>query len=370
MAPTVLIAAGGTAGHLFPAQSLAAELVARGWRIHLATDHRVDAYGGDFPADQVHIIQSATMTRSPLGLLQAVSRLATGFVQSWLLVRRLRPAAAVGFGGYPTLPPILAAARAGVPAIVHDQNAVLGRANRFLAPRVAFVATSVADVAGLQNITAEIVETGNPVRPAVRRAAKVPYGRRTPDQPFNLLVFGGSQGAHFLSELLPAALGRLAEEVRVRLRVVQQCRAEDLPAVETAYAALGLAFEVHAFFDDLPQRIAEAHLIVSRSGASTCAELTAIGRPAIMLPLPGAIDQDQTANAKRIDDAGGGWMIEQADMTADRLCAMLRTMVEDPDQLATAAANARGLARLDAAERLADLVERAAGVRVMRETTA
>ncbi len=358
-----LLAAGGTGGHLFPAEALAIALSARGWRIQLATDHRVDSYGDDFPAEAVHMIRSATVTGSLTQIAGAAFRLGAGLVQSWRLVRRLRPNVAVGFGGYPTLPPILAAVRAGIPTIVHDQNAVLGRANRFLAARVDFVATSVAGVKGAEAASDRVVETGNPVRPAVGEAAKVAYPDRAPGDTFRLLVFGGSQGARFLSELLPAAIAELPDALRRRVTIVQQSRGEDLDLVKDAYQALGVGAELHQFFDDLPRRMAECHLVISRSGASTCAELTVIGRPAIMVPLPGALDQDQAENASRIDEAGGGWMVAQSEMTPQRLAAMLTEFVAAPAKLSGAAGRARALARADGAERLADLVERAASGR-------
>ena len=357
----ILIAAGGTAGHLFPGQALATVLRARGWPIHLATDHRATNYGGDFPADEIHIVPSATITRQPLQMARAVVRLGAGFVRSWRMVRRVRPAVAVGFGGYPTLPPILAATRAGIPTIVHDQNAVLGRANRFLADRVAFVATSVAEVKGAADVKAEIVETGNPVREAVRLAAAIPYPERTPDAPLQLLVFGGSQGARFLSDTVPAAVASLPEEARARLRIVQQCRPEDVARVRQAYDEAGVAADLHDFIADLPARMAAAHLVVCRSGASTTTELTGIGRPAIMVPLPGALDQDQAANAALIDAAGGGWKVDQSGLNPEGLAGMLTRFVAEPGTLADAAARAKALGRLDGAERLADLVERAAG---------
>lgn len=367
-----LLAAGGTGGHLFPAQALAAALIARGWRVHLATDHRAEGYGGDFPAEAMHIIPSATVTRSIPGMTRALWRMGRGLMQSWRLVRTIRPAVAVGFGGYPTLPPMLAAARAHVPTIIHDQNAVLGRANRFLARRVDYLATSVAGVTGAAGLAAHIVETGNPVRPAVAEAAATPYPQRAADAPFNLLVFGGSQGASFLSDLVPAAVATLDAGLRSRLAIVQQCRKDDLDKVRERYQGLGVTAELLPFFTDLPRRMAASHAVVSRSGASTCAELAAIGRPAVMIPLPGAIDQDQTANARLIAQAGGGWMVEQAELTPERLGAMLTDFIAAPEALAEAAGKARTLGRLDAAERLADLVERAAeaGALVNPETHA
>ena len=355
-----LLAAGGTGGHLFPAEALALELRRRGWRIHLATDHRVETYGQDFPAEEVHLIASATLTREPIAFVTGLMRLGVGLVQAWSLVGRLKPAVAVGFGGYPTLPPILAASRRHVPTVIHDQNAVIGRANGFLAPLATVIATSQAEVRGTAKVRAKLVQTGNPVRPAVLAAAKRPYPAPTADGRFCLLVFGGSQGARFLSDLVPAAVALLREAARARLAVVQQCRPEDIARVETAYSELGVKACLAPFFHDLPQRIANSQVIVCRSGASTTAELTVIGRPAIMVPLPGALDQDQKANAMVLAAAGGGWMVEQKDMTPDRLAADLTGLMADPARLAAAAAAAKKTGRPDAVARLADVVERVA----------
>jgi UDP-N-acetylglucosamine--N-acetylmuramyl-(pentapeptide) pyrophosphoryl-undecaprenol N-acetylglucosamine transferase len=360
MTGVILVAAGGTGGHLFPAEALAVALGARGWRIHLATDHRVDAYGQDFPAEKIHIVPSATITKSPVAAVRAFIQLAKGFIDARRLVREIAPSAAIGFGGYPTLPPILAAARAHVPTVIHEANAVLGRANRFLGSRVTAIATSVAQVGGAGALAARMVETGNPVRLAVLEAADIPYPVRRPDDEFRLLVFGGSQGARFMADLVPPALAWLPDDIRRRVKVTQQCRSEDLARVAAAYRAMGLQPTLEPFFRALPRRIAESHLVVCRAGASTVGELTVIGRPAIMVPLPHALDQDQKANAEGLARAGGGWMIEQKDMTPERLASDLVGMIEDPDRLTAAAAAARSLGRPDAVERLADLVERVA----------
>ena len=360
MGGIVLLAAGGTGGHLFPAEALALELNKRGWRIHLATDTRVEAYGQDFPAEETHLIASATLTREPVAFVRGVLRLGIGFLQARSLIRRLKPNVAVGFGGYPTLPPILAAAHAHVPTVIHDQNAVIGRANGFLAPRVTAIATSQPQVRGTEKVREKITQTGNPVRPAVLAAAETPYPTPTADGPFRLLVFGGSQGARFMSDLVPPAIALLPEAARGRLAIVQQCRPEDMARVEAAYKDLGVAAELQPFFRDLPQRIADSHLVICRSGASTIAELTVIGRPAIMVPLPGALDQDQKANAMVLAAAGGGWMVEQKDMTPEHLAKNLSILMADPAGLSAAAAAARKSGRPDAVARLADVVERVA----------
>jgi UDP-N-acetylglucosamine--N-acetylmuramyl-(pentapeptide) pyrophosphoryl-undecaprenol N-acetylglucosamine transferase len=360
VAGLALIAAGGTGGHLFPAESLALALKARGWRVHLATDHRVETYGHDFPAEKIHFIQSATITRSPVAAARAVASLAWGAVQSRLMVGRVKPNVAIGFGGYPTVPPILAAHMAGVPTIVHEQNAVLGRANRFLAKRVTRLATSFAKVGGTESLTGKVVQTGNPVRPAVREAARTAYPARGAKDDFRLLVFGGSQGARFFSDTMPAAVALIGNDNQRRLKLTQQCRPEDIARVRQAYELMGVSAELQPFFNDMPRRIADSHLVISRSGASTCAELAVIGRPAIMVPLPHALDQDQKANATVLAEAGGGWLIDQAALTAPRLAGEVGRFIQEPERLVVAAAAAKGQGRPDAVDRLADLVEQVA----------
>jgi UDP-N-acetylglucosamine--N-acetylmuramyl-(pentapeptide) pyrophosphoryl-undecaprenol N-acetylglucosamine transferase len=360
LAGLVLIAAGGTGGHLFPAESLALALKARGWRVHLATDHRVEGYGHDFPAEKIHFIQSATITRSPVAAAKAVAALAWGAVQSRILVARIKPSVVIGFGGYPTVPPLMAAASAKVPTIVHEQNAVLGRANRFLAKRVTRLATSFPKVGGTESLTAKVVQTGNPVRPAVREAAATQYPVRAAADPFRLLVFGGSQGARFFSDLMPAAVALMGKDMQALLKLTQQCRPEDIARVRQGYELLGVSADLQPFFSDMPKRIAGSHLVVSRSGASTCAELAVIGRAAIMVPLPHALDQDQKANATVLAEAGGGWLIDQAALTPARLAGEIVRYMKEPERLTVAATAAKGQGRPDAVDRLADLVEQVA----------
>jgi UDP-N-acetylglucosamine--N-acetylmuramyl-(pentapeptide) pyrophosphoryl-undecaprenol N-acetylglucosamine transferase len=356
----VLLVAGGTGGHLFPAQSLAATLAERSWRVHLATDHRVEAYGRDFPAEQIHIIPSATITREPIAAVRGVWRLGVGMVVSLQTVKTVAPAVAVGFGGYPTVPPILAAWLLRVPTVIHEQNGVLGRANRFLGNRATAIATGFPTVAGAGHLVERMVETGNPVRPAVRAAATLAYPERQSGDSFSLLVFGGSQGARFMSDLVPRAIALMPDVFRKRLRITQQCRPEDLARVTEAYNNIGVSADLEPFFRDMPERMAKSHLVVSRAGASTVAELAAIGRPAVMVPLPHALDQDQKANAQILATAGGGWMVEEKDMTPERLASDLAALIEDPARLAAAANAAGTIGRPDAVERLADLVERVA----------
>jgi UDP-N-acetylglucosamine--N-acetylmuramyl-(pentapeptide) pyrophosphoryl-undecaprenol N-acetylglucosamine transferase len=352
----VLVAAGGTGGHLFPAEALAAALGQRGVTVHLATDRRAERYGGAFRESFVHVVASETLrARNPVALARTAAKLGLGFMQARGLLARLRPAAVVGFGGYPTIPPVLAATWGGIPSVIHDANAVIGRANRLLAPRVAAIATSFPDVfAARPDLAEKATLTGNPVRPAVVAAAAIPYP--APGEALRLLVFGGSQGARVMADVVPAAIGQLDPGVRARLAIVQQARDEDLPRVRDAYARLGVTAEIAAFFADLPARLAASHLIVGRSGASTVAELSAIGRPAILVPLPGALDQDQFANAGVLEQAGGAIRMVQDAFTPRRLAAELTGLVTAPQRLAAMAAAAKSIGRLDAADRLADLV--------------
>ena len=370
MPGVILLCAGGTGGHLFPAEALAAVLKARGWTVHLATDHRVNDYARDFPAAEVHVIPSGTFTRSPVAFAKAFAALARGYLEARRTIAAVRPAAAVGFGGYPTVPPMLAAARAGVPTVIHDQNAVIGRANKFLAPRVTAIATGFEKVRGAEMFVARMVETGSPVRESVLAAAHTPYPARDAGDPFRLLVFGGSQGARFMSDLVPPAIEALPAGLRALVRVTQQCRPEDMDRVRAVYERIGVSAELQPFFADMPARIAASHLVVSRSGASTVAELGVIGRPAIMVPLPGALDQDQKANAEVMTRAGGGWMVEQRDMNSGLLAEDIAELVAHPAQLATAAQAALQVGRPHAAETLADVVEAVAARKPFKEAAA
>lgn len=356
--PSVLLAAGGTGGHLFPAQALAAELVRRGVGVDLATDTRAERYGGQFPGHRIHLIRSETLRgNSPVLLARTFGTLAIGFVDAWRLLGRLHPAVVVGFGGYPTLPPVLAASFRHVPTVIHEQNGVMGRANRLLARRVRAIATSFPGAVDRgAALAAKTTMTGNPVRPAVIAASGRPYPPLDPDGPIRLVVFGGSQGARIMSDVAPAAMAMLEPGLRKRLAIVQQAREEDSGRVREAYAAAGLGAEVASFFADLPERIAAAHLVISRAGASTVAELAAIGRPAILVPLPHALDQDQLANATVLAQAGAASVLKQSDFTPARLAEELADLASRPARFADMAAAARGVGRLDASARLADLV--------------
>ena len=361
-APLILLAAGGTGGHLFPAEALAEALARRGAVIDLATDDRAERYGKKFPARQIHVISSETVRgRDPISLARTAAKLGFGTLQAWRLLGRLRPAAVVGFGGYPTVPPVLAATLRGIPAIIHEQNAVMGRANRLLASRVAAIALSFPGVLDRESqLAAKATRTGNPVRPLVLAAAATPYAAPDPGGPLRLIAFGGSQGARIMSDIVPAAVERLEPHLQMRLSIVQQAREEDVARVRDIYARCNVGAEVAPFFTDLPARIAAGHLVISRSGASTVAELAAIGRPAILVPLPHALDQDQAANAAVLERAGGALCLRQSDFTPDRLATEITALATDPQKLVAMAAAAGSQGATDAAERLADLVLRVA----------
>jgi len=353
--PLIIVAAGGTGGHLFPAEALAIALSRRSANVDLVTDERVSRYG-EFPGHATHIVPSATFAgHNPFRIAWAMSKLGRGTIKSLRLFDRLRPAAVVGFGGYPTIPPVLAAVWRGVPTVIHEQNGVLGRANRLLARRVQAIATGFRGLlADDPHLAAKVTHTGNPIRPAAVEAAAAPYPQL--DGPLRILVFGGSQGARVMAEVVPPAIELVPMAVRARLSVAQQAREEDIARVRSAYERFGIAAEVASFFRDLPARIAASHLVISRSGASTVAELAAIGRPAILAPLPHALDHDQRSNAGMLEGAGGAIVMEQPRFTPDRVAAEVARLAAAPEKLAEMAAAARGQGVLDGADRLADLV--------------
>lgn len=357
--PSVLLAAGGTGGHLFPAFALAEELGRRDFTVHLATDTRGDRYRADFPARRIHEVPSATLGGvSPLAVTRTALTLSRGVWEAYRLLGTIAPAAVVGFGGYPTFPPLMAARMRRIPSALHEQNAVLGRANRMLASRVDLIATSFETTARLTaGFAAKTRLTGNPVRAAVAEAATVPYRLPFPGEPFSLVIFGGSQGARFFSDTVPPALALLPIGVRKRLRVVQQAREEDIDRVVSAYDASGIPARIAAFFPDLPELMAHAQLVIARAGASTVAELAALGRPSILVPLPHALDNDQLRNATELAKAGAAWCIEQKHLDPPRLAGEIERLVRDSRLLAGVAAAAKAQGRLDAVARLADLVE-------------
>ncbi len=363
MKKSIMVTAGGTGGHLFPAFSLAQELTRRGYEIDLITDMRGDRYGSDFPAREIYQVPAATITaKNPLSIAKTVMKLGKGTAMARSILKKVKPACIVGFGGYPTFPPIFAAKSLGIPAILHEQNAVMGRANRMLAGKSKAIALSFEQTIHVEGELAKKARhTGNPVRDVVIENAKIPYPALSPQGPFNLLVFGGSQGARYFSDLVPPAIALLPDEIKARLNIVQQCREEDVARVNEAYRQAGISFEISTFFANLPEIIAHSHLVLARSGASSVTELAVIGRPSILVPLPHALDNDQLRNAAFLQDAGGAICIEQKDLDAERLATDLAKMAGDPEMLQNAAMAAKGVGKPDAVQRLGDLVEEVAG---------
>jgi UDP-N-acetylglucosamine--N-acetylmuramyl-(pentapeptide) pyrophosphoryl-undecaprenol N-acetylglucosamine transferase len=360
-APTFVLAAGGTGGHLFPAQALAEQLARRGAAVCLATDRRADGFAAPAPGIEIREIHAGRLGGGPLRSVYGVAQMALGIVEARRLLRRLDPAAVVGFGGYPSVPTMLAAAQLGLPSVIHEQNAVLGRANRLMARRAERIATGFAETAGLLPADRDrAVHTGNPVRPAIRAVAgadyRPPEPGAPPGAPIELLILGGSQGARIFGDIVPPALAALPPGLRAALRVSLQARLEDCAGVSAQLDAAGIAYEVHSFFTDVPERLARAHLVICRAGASTVSELAAVGRPALLVPYPYATDDHQTANARAFADAGAGWLAPQAGLSAAVLTQLVAERLADGAGLSLAAAQARRFAVDDAAERLAAIV--------------
>ncbi|WP_313601201.1 undecaprenyldiphospho-muramoylpentapeptide beta-N-acetylglucosaminyltransferase [Rhizobium sp.] len=353
---TIVLAAGGTGGHLFPAEALGHELRNRGYAVHLVTDSRAERFAGKFPADEIHIVPSATFaSKNPVAMARTAWTLWRGLRAARKLMSRLRPLAVVGFGGYPTVPPLLASTGLGIPTLIHEQNAVMGRANKALAKRVQAIAGGFLPE-GRGEHAAKIVVTGNPVRPPVLDAAKIPYVASRGETPFRLVVFGGSQGAQFFSSAVPTAISLLEPALRERLIVTQQARKEDKDRVTSCFAKLNAPADIAPFFTDMADRLAEAHLVICRSGASTVSELSVIGRPSILVPYPYALDHDQAANAAALVAEGGAQVVAQSDLSPEKLSALLTSAMNEPDRLETMAADAKKAGKPRATEDLADLV--------------
>lgn len=355
----IVLAAGGTGGHVFPAEALARELMRRGHRLALVTDRRGDAYGGALGEIDTHRIRAGGIAgKGPLAKVKSVAELGLGTLQARSLLKELKPGAVVGFGGYASIPTMVAAGFAGIPTVLHEQNAILGRANRLLADRARAIAVSFPESRGIPaRAEGKVAHTGMPVRTKILDVRDVPYPSFTDARPFNILVLGGSQGARVLSEVIPDAMGKLSEKLRERLNITQQCRPEDLENVRGAYRRLKIDAELARFFDDVPERLAAAHLVIARSGASTVAELLAVGRPALLVPYRHAIDDHQSLNAHAVDEVGAGWLIPEPDFTAESLASRLESMFGMPMIMEKAAEAARKAGRPDATERLASLVE-------------
>lgn len=353
-----VLAAGGTGGHLIPAFALAVELERRGHHVALVTDDRGAKIPGKPDFLPAHVLPAGRLGKNPLALWKGLRAIWQGRAMALRLFESFEPSCVIGFGGYPALPALLAARSAKIPTVIHEQNAVLGRVNRFLAKRVNAIATAYGEVERLDpKLWGKVHRVGNPVRPEVLALRGDPFPEFTEDGLFRVLVTGGSQGASVLSEVVPDGLAMLPPSLRHRLQVTQQCRPEDLEAVRARYAAHEIPAELGTYFEDMQGRLAAAHLFIGRAGASTIAELTAVGRPAILIPLPIATDDHQAANTREIVAAGGARAIRQTGFTPKELAKQIQTMALHPHTLANAAHAAWNCGLPNAVSDLADLVE-------------
>ena len=359
---TIVLAAGGTGGHVFPASALASEMQSRGWRVIFVTDSRGGTVGGMEGVETYHVRAGGVAGKRIIGLLRSIPELAIGTVQAWRLLRRLTPDIVVGFGGYASVPTMLAATRCKCRTAIHEQNAVLGRANRLMASRVDAIATSYTSSKAIpEGAEAYVTHTGMPVRPEIVAASSNTYPPISDGSDVSLFVMGGSQGARVLSDVVPEAIKQLGPALRSRVNVVQQCRAEDMGRVRADYQSMGVTAELNTFFGDVPERLKRAHLLIGRAGASSVYEALCIGRPAILVPYPHAVDDHQSANAYAVAAAGAGWVMDQTMFTPENLSSRLKEMISAPRVLTSAAVCAKKTGRVDAAVRLADMVERVVG---------
>lgn len=352
----IVLAAGGTGGHVFPAEALARELLGRGLRVVLMTDQRGSRFSDDLGIP-VYRTRASSLGKGLFGKARSIMEMGIGVMQARRRLRKLHPAAVVGFGGYPSVPTLYAAAQLNIPIALHEQNAVMGRANRVMLSKAKLVATSFPHVTGLKNGgLAKLVQTGNPVRPTFASLRATPYTPISDDGPVRILVLGGSLGAKVFSQVVPQALQLMPEHLRRRIVLSQQCRKDDLEQARALFAGAGIEAELSTFFNDVPERMAASHLVICRAGGSTIAELTAIGRPSILVPFPHGHAGEQTANAEAVAEAGGAWLIPEQAFTAEALAVRLESLMALPTTLTKTAAAARAWGTISAADNLADCV--------------
>jgi len=351
------LSSGGTGGHIFPAEALAEELIRRGHQVVFITDERYKNYDGGKKKFRIEKIPAATLKGGVFAKLKSVAKILSGIIVSLKILARDRGAVVTGFGGYPSFPAIIAAKILGLKIIIHEQNAVLGGANRALEGFADVIATSFAEVNGIHfNNRQKIRFIGNPVRRAIAEIHDLPYPEIAGN--LNILIIGGSLGASVFSDVIPAALAKLSPEIRQKIKISQQARAEDVERVQKKYAEINVAAEATNFFTDVPKRLAAAHLVIARAGASTVAELAVAGRPSILVPYPDSKGDHQLYNARSLEKTGGAWVVEQRNFTPEALAFRLETIIMNPEPLHLAAENAKKVAGLKAAEKLADLVEK------------
>jgi UDP-N-acetylglucosamine--N-acetylmuramyl-(pentapeptide) pyrophosphoryl-undecaprenol N-acetylglucosamine transferase len=354
--PLIILAAGGTGGHVFPAEALARELLGRGLRVALFTDQRGGKFGDDVPVP-VYRIRARAIGKGLFGKLRSLFEMGIGVLQAGYRMRKMQPAAVVGFGGYPSAPTLYAASQLKIPIVLHEQNAVLGKANRVMMGTAKIIATSFPRVAGLKSgSSVKLVQTGNPVRAAFAALRATPQPVLTDEGPMRILVLGGSLGAKVFSQVVPQALGLMPDHLRRRIVIAQQCRKDDLENARAAFAGAGVLADLSTFFKDVPERMASSHLVICRSGGSTVAELTTVGRPSILVPFPHGHAGEQTANAEAVAEAGGAWLIPEQAFTPEALAVRLESLMALPDTLTKTATAARAWGRVTAADNLADCV--------------
>ena len=357
-----VLAAGGTGGHMVPAHALAAELAARGHGVLVITDARGAKIPGLFDKIAVHELPAGRLGGGPISWIKATFAVLAGRREAIRLYRDHPPQAVVGFGGYPAFPALLAARALDIPTVLHEQNAVLGRVNRLLAGGATAIGTAYPEIERLKPGPSDrLVLVGNPVRAEIARIGEMPFPPFDEVAPLKILVTGGSQGATILGKVVPSGLGMLEPSLRRRLQVVQQCRPDDIEEIRARYAELGIPAELMTYILDMPEKLADAHLVIGRAGASTIAELTAAGRPAILIPFAAATDDHQTANAREMTKAGGARTIPQGEFTPETLARQIEAIAGDPLALSNAAARSLSVGRPHAARDLADLVERVGG---------
>jgi len=353
----IILSAGGTGGHTYPAAALAKDLISRGYRIEVITDKRGAKFAHIFDDAPVHVIHAGTMGAGILGKIRGMTNLGMGILEAGALLKKLKPEVVVGFGGYPSVPAVHVAQRMKIATIIHEQNAVLGKANAFLAPRADRIALSLRQVEGLSEADAvRSVVTGNPIREEITALYTKPYPAPQDDGVLRIFIMGGSLGAQIFSKIVPPALARLAPAYKERLDITQQCRAEDIEGVREIYKSAGIKARLETFFNDVPDVLATTHLVISRSGASTVAELVTAGRPAILVPAQLHADDQQRVNADVVSDAGGAWVMTQNGFTEDAVMSRIEGFLQNPESLFRAAEASRSCARPDAARRLGNLV--------------
>ncbi|MFA5041793.1 MAG: undecaprenyldiphospho-muramoylpentapeptide beta-N-acetylglucosaminyltransferase [Bdellovibrionales bacterium] len=354
--PLIVLAAGGTGGHIFPAEALARELLGRGYRVVVVTDRRGSKFSDDLPIP-TYRIRASSLGRGIFGKIRSVIEMGIGVLQARWHLGKLRPSVVVGFGGYPSVPALFVAAQLNIPIILHEQNAVLGRANRAMMSRARVVATSFPQVIGLKPESGvRLIYTGNPVRPAFMAMRAKPYVPLSDSGPMKILVLGGSLGATVFSRVVPQALALMPENLRRRIVITQQCRKEDIDDARSSFAAAGVEAELSTFFNDVPERMAESHLVICRSGGSTIAELTVVGRPSILVPYPRGYAGEQTINAEIVAETGGAWLIPEPAFTPESLAVRIESLMALPSSLTKTAAAARAWGKVTAVDSLADSV--------------